>query len=265
LPRRALELCLLLAIAGGCAAREGGASVSPERLSSSLGGARPAVLLGPIERGVILWPATSDDTDDEVRERVAVNLREVIAVMAPLCEPVTSCAALVAVPEPDLDVHAALRTGRGLGSLLVYRPDSMRRMTDLQVFWSVAHEYGHHIGGASRSGWAEELHADVLAGCALARSGRSIAPLRHVFAARSAPGSLENLRDEACGSDPEHPALPWHGKAVEAGAALCARGVPSRAAVDAAALRVLQAASAQAGKAAARLSKLGDPSTCSRP
>ena len=253
----------------GCLAHEGGSSAPPDLPSSLLGEARPVALLSPIERGAILSPAASAAPDDDVRERVASTLRDVIAAMVPLCEPVARCRAIAAVPEPNLDVHAALRAGRGFGSLLLYRPDSMRRMTDLQVFWSVAHEYGHHIGeildGEHRHGWHEELHADVLAGCALARAGRSIAPLLSVFADSSRPGSVENLREQACGSDGEHPALSWHGKAVETGAALCLRSVPSQAAVDAAARRVFRAASGRAERAASRLARLGEREPCGRP
>ncbi|MCC7384021.1 MAG: hypothetical protein IT384_19420 [Deltaproteobacteria bacterium] len=114
---------------------------------------------------------------------------------------------------------SGVRDGPNTRAKIVYSPRFLDGLA--QTFGSgasfgvLAHEVGHHLTAAKamRSmldhSWDEELRADYLAGCALARAGRP-------------PDELENaLRALASSASPSHPAFNKRNPVVRKGYADC--------------------------------------------
>jgi hypothetical protein len=155
-------------------------------------------------------------------------------VLEPMCE--GRCQPLLARADPDLESHAAFRPGRD--AVVLYRPESLAQMlaaSESLTLYALAHEYGHYlditlVGWAADDPWAGELHADAIAGCALARLDLPLAPLRSVFLDGVAPAATRaHLVHQACGQDAKHPPFEAELAAVEAGAQLCRTRVASHA------------------------------------
>ena len=179
--------------------------------------------------------------------------------MAPLCA--SRCGSVVALPDATLSsVADAAPSAPGIASIIHYRPDVLQREFDFYdalASYTLAHEYGHHLdvtmrSDASADAWEQELRADALAGCALARGGDDLEAVRRFLSGAMAPdGSMQWHRQLRCGTDGRHPASEWSLEAVNAGARLCGAEPPLLLEITAATEPIVAAAHRSAADAAA--------------
>lgn len=144
--------------------------------------------------------------DQTASERATAEVR---AAYEALC-PNMNCGSGMVYKNETIGMNAVtwvsgIRDGQATRAKIVYSPAFLdglaRQFGDGASFGVLAHEVGHHLTAAlGKRGqfdhsWDEELRADYLAGCALARAARP-------------PSELENaLRALAATASPTHPAF----------------------------------------------------------
>lgn len=187
-------------------------------LAAGVLGAPPAP---PLCKGRLT--AGYDPSQDRLPSRRASL--EVQAAYAVLC-PAGDCGSGILRQNPTVGMNAltfvsGIDQGQHTQVKIVYAPDFLNTLSKKfgagASFGVLAHEVGHHLtatkGWRSRldSSWDEELRADYLAGCALARAGRP-------------PDDLENaLKALASVATETHPSSTHRNPVVRKGYGDCRR------------------------------------------
>lgn len=165
------------------------AQVVPARAESPSGVRRPVLALSPAQTfawatgasgvGAPVFGAAPARVGGPPPAEFRRALARVRHALAPVCR--KRCGSVLLVRDDAMPSAGQARPGAGHTTLAV-NPNNMRgwklAFGHEAPTLVLAHEYGHHLdmqnqlgGVASGDAWPQELLADVIAGCALARSG----------------------------------------------------------------------------------------------
>ncbi len=197
----------------------------------ALGSAEPSGDGAPVERArrprlalshADLWaqtrrlpPQTAEDVP------LLQTLSRVERLLGPLCAP--RCGSVALRVDSELASAGRAEPGRHFTTVAI-NPTRVQSwgvaFGRFASFYVMAHEYGHHLDifrqprGALGNRWSMELAADVIAGCALQRSGAKVDVLRRA-------GVI--LTDANFSFDADHPPGAAIHRAVYGGFLQCAR------------------------------------------